>query len=154
MAPLLGDLIGSIGKWTFLIGFWGAVTTSMIGVWQGVPYIFCDFVGLMKRLPRDEHQALVQVKSVWYRAYLLWLAVPPLLLLLTGRPVAVIVLYSVMSALFMPFLAATLLYMNSRRDWVGEKLRNGWATVVTLVLSLLLFGYLFVDAIRTAITRI
>ncbi|MCG8607215.1 Nramp family divalent metal transporter, partial [bacterium] len=154
MAPVLGDLIGPVGQWTFLIGFWGAVATSMIGVWQGVPYLFCDFVGLMKRLPSNEHEALVQVKSKWYRGYLFWLAIPPLLLLLTGRPVGVIVLYSVISALFMPFLSVTLLYMNSRREWVGEQLRNGWGTVVILVLSIILFGYLCIDEVINALGRL
>ena len=41
---VLGAVAGPIGKWTFLVGFWGAVATSMLGVWQGVPYLFADFV--------------------------------------------------------------------------------------------------------------
>ena len=40
MAAILSQVIGPVGHWAFLIGFWGAVTTSMIGVWQGVPYLF------------------------------------------------------------------------------------------------------------------
>jgi Mn2+/Fe2+ NRAMP family transporter len=154
MAPVLGDLIGPVGQWTFLIGFWGAVATSMIGVWQGVPYLFCDFVGLMKRLPSSEHEALVNVKSKWYRGYLFWLAIPPLLLLLADRPVGVIVLYSVIAALFMPFLSITLLYMNSKREWVGDQLRNGWVTVVILLLSIILFGYLCIDEVINAFGRL
>ena len=145
MAAILSQVIGPVGHWAFLIGFWGAVTTSMIGVWQGVPYLFCDFAGLVKRLPSDQHKAIVNTRSIWYRGYLFWLAVPPMLILLLGKPVWVILIYSVVAALFMPFLAATLLYMNSRRDWVGEELRNGWFTIVALVASLLLFGYLLMD---------
>jgi Mn2+/Fe2+ NRAMP family transporter len=68
--------------------------------------------------------------------------VPPLALLAFRRPVALIVLYSVLGALFMPFLAATLLYMNSRTAWVGRELRNGPLQTVALVLCLLLFGLL------------
>lgn len=146
MAAILSDVLGPVGHWAFLIGFWGAVTTSMIGVWQGVPYLFCDFVGLVKRLPSDQHKAIVNTQSNWYRGYLFWLAVPPMLILLLGKPVWIIVIYSVVGALFMPFLAATLLYMNSRRDWVGEEFQNGWFTIISLVASLLLFGYLLMDA--------
>ncbi|HJN18679.1 MAG TPA: Nramp family divalent metal transporter, partial [Armatimonadota bacterium] len=40
--------LGSVGKWTFLIGAWGAVFSSLLGVWQAVPYIFADFCGLVK----------------------------------------------------------------------------------------------------------
>jgi Na+-translocating ferredoxin:NAD+ oxidoreductase RnfA subunit len=39
----------------------------------------------------------------------------------------------------MPVLAATLLWLNSRRDLVGS-LRNGWAASGTLALALLLFA--------------
>lgn len=145
MAAILGDVIGPMGRWAFVIGFWGAVTTSMLGVWQGVPYLFCDFVGLMKRLPPGQHAQIIGTRSVWYRAYLFWLAVPPLALLLLEKPVGLIMFYAIIGALFMPFLSGTLLYMNSRRDWVGEKFKNGWLTTALLVLSLLLFGYLCLD---------
>ena len=147
MADMLGNSIGRVGHWAFLIGFWGAVATSMIGVWQGVPYLFCDFIGLVKKLPDDKHQNLISTKSAWYRGYLIWLAVVPCVLLIFNKPVGLIVAYSIMGALFMPFLSGTLLYMNSRKEWVGE-LKNGFATTALLVLSLLLFGYLFIDELR------
>ncbi len=153
MASMLSNVLGPAGHWAFLLGFWGAVTTSMIGVWQGVPYMFCDFVGLLKRLPSDEQQAIVATRSSWYRGYLIWLAFAPLLLLLIEKPVGLIVFYAVIGALFMPFLAATLLYMNSRRDWVGEEFRNGWVTNVLLVLSLILFGYLCFDELWNLLQR-
>ncbi len=151
MASMLANVIGPFGYWAFLLGFWGAVTTSMIGVWQGVPYIFCDFVGLMKQLPANKQAAIINSRSNWYRGYLCWLAVPPLILLLMDKPVGVIVVYSVVGALFMPFLAGTLLYMNSRLDWVGEELRNGWFTIFLLVISLALFGYLCIDELIGAL---
>ena len=147
MAAMLGDIIGPTGYWILLIGFWAAVATSMLGVWQGVPYMFCDFIGLTRRLPAKRHEAILSTRSAWYRGYLLWLTVPPLVLLFFGRPVGLIVVYSIIGALFMPFLAGTLLYMNSRRDWVGDDLRSGWIANTLLVLSLLLFGYLCVDEV-------
>ena len=142
MAGMLGDVVGPVGHWTFLVGFWGAVATSMLGVWQGVPYMFCDFVGLVKELPDEERRKLVSPRSRAYRGYLVWLAIVPLCLLFVGKPVGLVVAYSVVGALFMPFLAATLLYMNSKREWVGEELRSGWVTNGLLVLALVLFGYL------------
>jgi len=145
MAGMLGAVLGRFGHWAFLLGFWGAVATSMLGVWQGVPYMFCDFVGLMRKLPDREHRRLITPKSNLYRGYLFWLAGPPVLLVILGKPVGLIILYSIVGALFMPFLAATLLYMNSRTEWVGEMFRNSWATQAVLSLALLLFGYLCVD---------
>ncbi len=147
MAGILGKVIGPLGNWAFLVGFWGAVATSMLGVWQGIPYMFCDFVGLMKKLSGEDQSKIVSRKSRWYRAYLFWIAVPPLSLLLLDRPIALIVFYSVIGALFMPFLSGTLLYMNSRADWVGSEFKNGWRTKTLLSFCLLLFGYLCLEEV-------
>ena len=76
-----------------------------------------------------------------YRIFLFWLAIPPLSLLAFGKPVLLVVIYSVMGAFFIPFLAATLLYLNGRRKWVGS-LKNGPLTIAVLVACLVLFGYL------------
>lgn len=48
MAEQLGGVVGAWGKWTFLLGFWGAVFSSLLGVWQSVPYLFADFWALRK----------------------------------------------------------------------------------------------------------
>lgn len=146
LADMIAGVLGPAGRWIFLLGFWGAVTTSMLGVWQGDPYLFCDFVGLVRRLPEATHQALIDRRSKLYRGYLLYLAVPPLALLWLDKPVAVITAYTIVGALFMPFLAVTLLLMNSRRAWVGE-LRSGWGTNLALLACLLLFAVLAVMAV-------
>jgi len=153
MAEMLGDVLGRFGQWAFLIGFWGTVASSMLGVWQGTPYIFCDFVGLAKKLPSSKHQAIINSRSKWYRGFLIWLAGPPLLLLALDRPIALIILFTVVAALFMPFLSGTLLYMNSRKEWVGENFRNGWLTNLLLLSCLALFGYLCVDELMHIIKQ-
>ena len=48
LADQLARSLGAPGKWLFLMGFWGAVFTSLLGVWQGVPYLFADFVRLRR----------------------------------------------------------------------------------------------------------
>jgi hypothetical protein len=47
--------------------------------------------------------------------------------------------YAVVGALFVPMLAAVLLYMNGRSEWVGERNRNSRWTTAALVGALLLF---------------
>jgi hypothetical protein len=64
------------------------------------------------------------------------------------------VLYAVAGALFMPFLAGTLLYMNSRVEWVGRDLRSGRLTQVLLLLCLALFAYLGVRELLEALGRL
>jgi len=41
----------------------------------------------------------------------------------------------------MPLLAFTLLIMNNRKKWVGERFTNGWVTNCILVVTLLFFAY-------------
>jgi Mn2+/Fe2+ NRAMP family transporter len=139
LADRLAEVVGPTGKWFFLVGFWSAVFSSMLGVWQGVPYLFADFVGQFKAKPGTP--ASVDTRSLAYRGYLLYLALPPMLLLLAGKPVWLVIAYAVAGAFFMPLLAGLLLYMNNRRDWLG-RLKNGLATNLILLLSVLVFGLL------------
>ncbi len=139
VANHLGSVIGPFGKWCFLIGFWSAVFSSMLGVWQGIPYLFADFVQQYTLQPQKP--APVDLNSYAYRGYLLYLAIPPMLLLTINKPVWLVVGYAIAGAFFMPLLALLLLIMNNRRDWLGD-LKNGWASNLVLLASLLVFGLL------------
>lgn len=137
----LQAIIGSAGRWAFLLGFWGAVFSSMLGVWQGVPYIFADFIRCWKTRTWQKPPAEMDARSPAYRLYLLYLALPPMLLLLFQRPVWIVVIYSVAGAFFMPFLATTLLYLNNRWELVGA-LKNRWQANLLLLAAIGVFGYL------------
>jgi Mn2+/Fe2+ NRAMP family transporter len=146
LAGRLEEVMGPVGRWAMYLGFWGAVASSLLGVWQGIPYLFADFMGLFKRLGPAERAALAEPGSGHYRAFLAFLTFAPLTLLLFEKPVGIVVAYTIVGALFMPFLAATLLYMNARRAWVGEW-RNGWLAVVLLIAALLVFAYLGINGV-------
>ncbi|MCH6258066.1 Nramp family divalent metal transporter [Puniceicoccaceae bacterium K14] len=138
LSERLGDLLGPVGKTVFLIGFWCAVFSSLLGVWQGVPYLFSDYISQIGRKPAST--ALNRTRS--YRGFLLYLAIPPLALLFFQKPLAIVILYAVAGAFFMPFLASMLLIMNNQRDWVGT-MKNGLLINIALASSLVLFGLLF-----------
>ncbi len=148
IARHIGVVVGPVGQGIFLAGFWGAVFTSMLGVWQGVPYLFADFVHTIRQKGDGGPSGAVDTRSPYYRGYLLFIAVPPMLLLIVDRPVWIVLVYSVASAFFMPFLAATLLYLNNRRTLM-KNLKNGWRVNVLLGLALLLFGYLCLNVLAT-----
>jgi Mn2+/Fe2+ NRAMP family transporter len=142
VADHLGKQVGETGRLLFLIGFWGAVFSSMLGVWQGVPYLFCDFV----RRPRNKAgSAPVSdcARDPLYRAYLVAMSTLPMLLLGVGKPVWLVVLYAVVGALFMPLLAVLLLFMNNRRAWMQAH-TNHWLSNSALLLALVLFATLLV----------
>lgn len=139
----LGSAAGQAMRFIFLIGVWGAVFTSTLGVWQGVPYLFADFLGII----RGRGTEPVDTAGWTYRGYLLFLAVPPLVMVFFGRPIWIIKFYTLTSGLFMPVLAATLLWLNSRQRLVGD-LRNGPLVTAALLAALVLFAAI---AVRTAI---
>lgn len=148
LAARLGEILGPAGRLCFLLGFWSAVFTSLLGVWQGVPYLFAD--ALRQLRPRPEAPP-VSTASPAYQAFLAFLAFPPLALLVFQSPLALVVLYAITGSFFMPFLAAVLLRLNTRADLVGP-LRNGRTVNAVLGICLVLFAVLFVieagDALR------
>ena len=139
VASQLEAVAGPFGKWCFLVGFWCAVFSSMLGVWQGIPYLFADFVQQYTYQP--EHHSRVNTRSSAYRGYLAYLALPPMLMLLAGKPVWLVIMYAIAGAFFMPLLCVLLLLLNNRRSLLGD-MKNGLLTNLVLLGSVLLFGLL------------
>lgn len=140
-----GDGAGDALRSVFLVGVWAAILTSTLGVWQGVPYLFADTAQAW----RGDFDTPVDAHGRAYRLGLLYLAVPPMLLLALDRPVGVIRLYTVTGALFMPLLAASLLWMNGQARWLGDA-RNGWWSRGALVLALVAFVAILVRQVVDA----
>ena len=147
VADQLIPVLGQPGKWIFLIGFWGATLSSIVGVWHGVPYLFANFFYHL----RDQKNLIETPQSISktpaYRWYLIYLTFVPMLLLLWGRPFWVVILYAVTGAFFMPLVAGLFLYMNSARRWLGGY-ANRWYTNILLLICLLLFSTLVVVEIQ------
>jgi Mn2+/Fe2+ NRAMP family transporter len=131
--------LGSVGKWLFLIGTFGAVFSSLLGVWQSVPYLFADCWGLVRH--RTGAAPRVDTRALPYRIYLLAIATVPMIgLAFSFREVQR--LYTVIGALFFPALALALLVFNGRSSWVGAAFRNRPAGIVALVAVLLFFSWI------------
>jgi len=136
LANLMGEQFGSAARWLFLVGFWATSFTSLLGAWNGIPYLFADFA----RIARSgaDSDAPVSEKGLAYRGFLIWMTFPPMVLLFFGEPVGLVIVYAALGALFMPFLAITLLWLlNSRR--VEPRFRNGLVSNVFLGASVLIF---------------
>jgi Mn2+/Fe2+ NRAMP family transporter len=136
LSDRLEEVLGRTGKWLFLIGTLGAVFSSLLGVWQCVPYLFADCWDLLRGRKREAHT--VDTRSVPYRAYLLLIAIVPMLgLLWNFRDIQMI--YAITGALLFPALALALLVFNGRPQWVGPDFTNRPLTVVALVVILIFF---------------
>ncbi|MFN4296186.1 MAG: Nramp family divalent metal transporter [Brevundimonas sp.] len=127
-----GNVVGTL----FLVGFFATTFSSLIGVWHGVSLMFADFFAHVTKRQGDE--AVRGEKSPAFRGYLLWLTFPPMMLLFLGRPFGLIVAYGVLGALFMPFLALTLIWLlNSART--PKEWRSGWLSNGMLAAAAALF---------------
>ena len=138
----LAEELGTFGKWAFLLGAFGAIFSSLLGVWQSVPYLFCDLWGMIRA--RSGERPAVSTDSAAYRWFLYALAIVPMVGLWIGFA-RMQKTYAIFGAVFMPMLALVLLLLNSRAAWIGERFRNRPLTSVFLVLILLFFvgaGYL------------
>jgi Mn2+/Fe2+ NRAMP family transporter len=140
MAEMLGRILGPFGHWAYAVGFWAAVSASLLGVWQSVPYMYADIYGILKKLPPAERERVTRVTSTPYRVALLFVTLVPIPFAFTGRPIGIIIVYTVVGSLFVPFLAATLLYLNNRVRWSGAVPHNGWASNVLMWVILALFA--------------
>lgn len=150
LSGILEDRFGVVTAKLFLVGFCATSFSALVGVWHGVSLLFADFV---ERL-RSGHAARAEQiasgsreRSVPFRAYLLWLTFPPIGLLWLNQPFGLVVVYGVLGAFFMPFLAVTLMWLlNSARTpraWRNGPLSNGM-----LALGALLFLVLCVQQVR------
>jgi Mn2+/Fe2+ NRAMP family transporter len=149
LAGQLESTLGPTGRWIFLLGFWGAVFSSLLGVWQSIPYLFADLISLIRRKPgnranqtetetSENSSRLAATRP--YRWVLLGIAVVPLCLLWVSVQ-QVQLIYAIVGAFFMPLLAFSLLIMNNRVAWVGKSFRNGWIANSALVITMLFFAY-------------
>ncbi len=141
LADRIGHTLGAWARLVFLVGAWAAIFSSLLGVWQAVPYLFADFVRACRTsnagvLAGDETKL---ERTHAYRLYLAVIATVPLFGLFVSFK-AVQQSYAVFGATIVPLLAVVLLALNTRRRWVGAHRNRRW-TNVTLALVILFSAY-------------
>jgi hypothetical protein len=152
LADQLARSLGPTGKWIFLAGFWSAVTSAMLGVWQSLPYLFADFLALRRgQSTRGAAPGEVE-RSAPYRGYLIALSTVPLLLV--RWPVEQLQLaFGLTGAMLLPLLALTLLLMNNRVAWVGKTFQATRVLNLILAAALLFFASVGIREILQLLTR-
>ncbi|MDA1017347.1 MAG: Nramp family divalent metal transporter [Planctomycetota bacterium] len=147
LADLQAERLGEAGRWAFLIGGWGAVVSSLFGVWQCVPYVFADFCRLVTRSPASlapesadpQTPTAIDTRSIPYRAFLYGIAVVPAIGLWSSFEYVQIA-YAILGAMFIPLLAVVLLLLNGRERWIGSLHKNGWGSVIVLAVTVGFFA--------------
>ena len=141
LSGVLEERFGATIATLFLVGFAATSISSLLGVWQGMSLFFSDWWYQMKGREEGGHEG-----SNAYRFYLAWLTFPPMILLFADRPFLLVIVYGAFGALFMPFLAITLLMLNNSERLPAEA-RNGVVSNITLAGSAILFIVLAVQQV-------
>ena len=145
----ISERFGVVASWLFLIGFWAAATSSITGAWNGGAYLFGDLIRTIRRVPEEEGEEYLSEKGVFFRAFLVWITFPPMMLLAFDEPVTIVIIYASLGALFMPFLAITLLWLLNLR--VPRDYRSGLLSNAILGVSVLIFLYVSAQEIIGAL---
>ncbi len=136
MANTLEQSLGEAGRWLFLVGAFGAVFSSLFGVWQAVPYLFADIYRLF--ISRQKENSSIDTRSWPYRGYLFALALVPMMgLMMDFKEIQK--LYGIVGAAFLPLLAIALLIMNSNRSRLGQY-SNRWPSYISLSITVVFFA--------------
>lgn len=143
LAEKLREPLGAPGVWIFKLGAFGAIFSSLLGVWQSVPALFQDYCSAL--VGRGD-EATTRDRSKLYRGYLLALSVVPMLGLV-GKFEAMQKLYSLVGAAFLPLLALCLLALPSGQRSADPRARRGLLPTAGLVITLLFFALVLVRAL-------
>lgn len=139
LASRLDAELGGFAKTMFLLGAWGAVASSLLGVWQAVPYLFADLVRELRGEASDDVK--IGIGSPVYRATLLGMATVPIVGLWVGFA-SMQRAYAIVGASFLPLLALVLLRLG-RHERLRATHRNTRVYEGVLVLTLAFFvGFL------------
>ncbi|MBX3440191.1 MAG: Nramp family divalent metal transporter, partial [Planctomycetaceae bacterium] len=144
LADQLEGQLGSAARWAFLVGAWGAVFSSLFGVWQSVPYLFADLISMRAGGAAEGNRITINAKGPAYRGYLYAMALVPILGIFRSFDAAQKA-YAVFGAMFIPLLAVALLVMNGSPRLIGSDHRNGPLCTLVLIAAIGLFlasGYL------------
>ena len=133
IAKLFESRFGILGYYIFLIGFWNAVFSSLLGVWQSVPYLFTDFFHLVTKqeIPRFS-------ESRPYRYYLVALGIIPIISL-WYKFEKIQLAYAISGALFIPILALVLIILTNKKNMKDSK--SSFLQNTFLMLTLIIFAY-------------
>jgi hypothetical protein len=108
--------------------------------------LFADLWRQTAQMPQET--VSVDTKSFAYRAYLYAIASVPIIGLVGVNFPSMMKVYAIVGALFIPMLAAVLLYLNGQARWIGQQHKNSWRTSAVLVGALLLFAIVAAIEVR------
>ncbi|MGD8779715.1 MAG: Nramp family divalent metal transporter [Ignavibacteria bacterium] len=139
LSEKLKEFIGDTGSVIFLVGAWAAVFSSLLGVWQSVPYMFADFWNTFTKKNSGKDIQTIDTKEKPYRLFLLFLTFVPMISL-GYKFVFIQKVYAVLGSLVIPFISLALLFLN--REKHAQLYSNKLSTRLVLIFIVMLFLFI------------
>lgn len=149
MALQLSAILGPFGFYVYSIGFWAAVVASLVGVWQTIPNVLVDCYGLLRRMNRENRESAMKIGSPQFRIALLFMALVAVPFAFNNHPLLIVVAFTILGSIFVPFLTLTLLYLNNCVQWTTHVSRNRISSNLVLALILLIFLMITILEVKT-----
>ncbi|QFU93564.1 Nramp family divalent metal transporter [Amycolatopsis sp. YIM 10] len=146
LADPMGDLLGSVTRILFLITFFFVVFSSIVGGFNALSYLMADCVRVIRAIPEEDADRHMATTSRPFRAFVGYCVLTSVVVVFTGRPVTLVMLYAIFGALILPVLSGALLWLLNRRS-VEPVYRNGILSNIGLAGAFVLFGILGVAQI-------
>ena len=140
-ALTLATAIGPAGFFIYSVGFLAAVLASLLGTWQTIPLLVADCYALLRRFPEARHAHAVSRASGIYDSSLGLLAVSGVVFAFVNRPLMLIVGYTIVASLIVPFIAAVLLYLGTKAHAL-RPVATGRRYILNCILLLILVLFL------------
>lgn len=146
LANPIGNLLGSLPRVLFLVAFFFVVFSSIVGGYNGLSYLMADAVRVVRGIPDEDADRHMATSSPPFRAFVCYCVLASAIIVFTGRPVGLVMIYAIFGSLILPILSAALLWLLNRKS-VEPIYRNGTLSNIGLAGALALFGLLGVAQI-------
>lgn len=146
LADPMGDMLGAPVRVLFLVAFFFVVFSSLVGGYNALSYLVADCARVIRGIPEEDADRHMATTSRPFRANVCFLVLASIVVVFTGRPVGLVMVYAVFGSLILPILSGALLWLLNRRS-IEPVYRNGWAANIGLGAALVMFGVLGVAQI-------
>jgi Mn2+/Fe2+ NRAMP family transporter len=150
LADPMGAMLGGPVRVLFLVAFFFVVFSSLVGGFNGLSYLVADCVRVIRGVGEDDADRHMATTSRPFRANVCYMVLASIVIVFTGRPVGLVMVYAVFGSLILPILSGALLWLLNRRS-IEPAYRNGWVANTGLGAALVLFGVLGVAQILESV---
>ncbi len=142
IAAVLEEQSGTLVSWIFKLGAFAAIFSSLLGVWQSVPYLFSDLIRIMN----NGKEQVEGQKSPVYAYALYSIALIPMLGLPFGFA-SMQKLYAICGGMFVPLLATTLILLSIHSEKANKGFKQSIGLNLVYLLIVGVFLFLFIGAV-------